>query len=47
MATSHTTTDRAEIKKWAEARKGKPSAVKSTRHDKNAPGITRLDFPSD
>ena len=45
MATSHMTTDHAEIKKWAEARKGKPSAVKDTGKGKDDPGIIRLDFP--
>lgn len=43
--TSKTTTDHAEIKKWAEARDGKPSHVKGTEHGKDDAGLIRLDFP--
>lgn len=44
--TSKTTTDHDEIRKWAEARGGKPAAVKRTenKHDDD-PGVIRLDFP--
>lgn len=45
MATSHMTTDHDEIRKWAEARKGKPSRVKGTEHGKDDAGLIRLDFP--
>ncbi len=39
------TTDHHEIRKWAEARGGKPAAVRSTHHDDD-PGIIRLIFPN-
>ncbi len=42
---SKTTTDHAEIKKWAESRGGKPAAVKDTQHGKSDPGLIRLEFP--
>jgi ferritin-like metal-binding protein YciE len=38
------TQDLEEIREWAEARGGKPAAVKRTGK-KNAPGILRIDFP--
>jgi hypothetical protein len=38
------TTDHNEIRKWAEARGGKPAAVKATHRGKD-PGIIRLIFP--
>jgi hypothetical protein len=38
------TTDHDEIRKWAEARGGKPAAVKATHRGKDA-GILRLMFP--
>jgi hypothetical protein len=40
----HLTRDHETIRKWAEARKGKPSTVASTRTDDD-PGILRIDFP--
>ena len=43
--TSKTTTDHAEIKKWAEARDGKPSHVKGTERGDDDAGLIRLDFP--
>ncbi len=45
MATSHLITDHDEIRKWAEARKGKPSRVAGTEHGKDDVGLIRLDFP--
>ena len=41
---SHTTTDHDEIRKWAEARGGKPATVKRTESDGEA-GVLRIDFP--
>jgi len=41
---SHTTTDHKEIRKWAEARGGKPATVKRTESDGEA-GVLRIDFP--
>lgn len=38
------TTDHNEIRRWAEERGAKPSAVIRTEHDHD-PGIIRLDFP--
>jgi hypothetical protein len=44
MTTSKTTTNHAEIKRWAEERGGKPATVKSTESG-GKPGILRIDFP--
>lgn len=44
MATTKMTTDHETIRRWAEARGGKPAAVRST-HGKDDPGIIRLEFP--
>jgi hypothetical protein len=44
MADSRETTDHNEIRKWTEARGGKPAVVKST-HDKGGGGILRIEFP--
>jgi hypothetical protein len=41
---SKTTTDHNEIRKWAEARDGKPVTVRGTG-DKDEPGVLRIDFP--
>ena len=41
---SKTTTDHETIKKWAEARGGKPATVKSTESH-GEPGVLRIDFP--
>jgi hypothetical protein len=38
-----TTTDHKAIRKWAEARGGKPARVKGTGDSKD-PGLLRLDF---
>ena len=43
MSTSKTTTDHKEIRKWAEARGGRPSVVKATE-GKDHSGILRFDF---
>jgi hypothetical protein len=42
---SNTTTDLNEIKKWAEARQGKPVIVKGTGGGKDDGGVLRIDFP--
>jgi hypothetical protein len=44
MAQAKITTDHDEIRKWAEARGGRPATVRST-HSKDNPGIIRLEFP--
>jgi hypothetical protein len=41
---SKTTIDHEEIRKWAEARNGKPAHVKGTGGTDD-PGILRIDFP--
>lgn len=43
MSEAKTTRDHDTIRRWAEARGGKPSAVGETRSDED-PGILRLDF---
>jgi hypothetical protein len=43
-AEAQVTTDHDEIRKWAEARGGKPAAVKATHHGRDA-GVIRLMFP--
>lgn len=44
MAGSKSTTDHNEIKKWVEARSGRPTTVKSTSSN-GEPGLLRIDFP--
>lgn len=44
MAQAKRTTDHDFIRKWAEERGAKPTAVKGTGGDQD-PGIIRLDFP--
>ena len=44
MATAKPTTDHDAIRKWVEARKGRPARVKATGRGKD-PGILRIDFP--
>src|SRR5436305_8633187 len=44
MSSSKTTTNHDEIRKWAEARGGKPATVKRTENDGEA-GVLRIDFP--
>jgi hypothetical protein len=41
---SKVTTDHDEIRRWAEARGGKPATVKQTEKG-GEPGILRIDFP--
>src|SRR5438105_15843713 len=41
---TRTTTNHNEIRKWAEARGGKPATVKSTESGGEA-GVLRIDFP--
>ena len=43
---SHTTTDHDTIRKWAEARGGKPATVASTG-DGDEAGVLRFDFGGD
>lgn len=43
MAEGHTTTDHSAIRRWAEARGGKPARVKGTE-DQSGEGILRFDF---
>jgi hypothetical protein len=45
MATSKSTTDHNEIRKWVEERGGKPAAVKATGGGDD-PGIIRVMFPA-
>lgn len=45
MNRSKTTTDHDEIRRWAESRGGKPTAVKGTSRGKNDVGMIRIDFP--
>src|SRR5947209_2099263 len=44
MAQAKVTTDHDEIRKWAEARGGRPAAVRSTQ-SKDSTGIIRIEFP--
>ena len=44
MSSSKTTTNHHEIRKWAEARGGKPATVKRTESNGEA-GVLRIDFP--
>src|SRR6478609_3166997 len=44
MADTKITTDHDEIRKWAEARGGRPAAVRAT-HRKDDPGVIRIEFP--
>ena len=43
MSDAQTTTDHATIRKWAEARGGRPATVKRTG-SKDEPGVLRFDF---
>jgi hypothetical protein len=43
---SKVTTDREEIRRWVEARGGRPARVRDTGGDGD-PGILRIDFPGD
>jgi hypothetical protein len=44
MAGAQITTDHDQIRKWAEARGGRPATVRST-HAKSDAGIIRIEFP--
>jgi hypothetical protein len=46
MSESHTTTNHEEIKRWVEARGGKPIHIKGTG-DGADPGILRIEFPEE
>ena len=45
MAQANLTTDHDEIRRWAEARGGRPAVVRST-HGTGGTGILRLEFPN-
>lgn len=45
MTRSRVTTDHDDIRKWAKARGGKPTAVKGTSRAKKDVGMIRIDFP--
>lgn len=45
MNRSRVTTDHEEIRTWAEARNGRPAAVKRTKRGKDDTGMIRIDFP--
>jgi hypothetical protein len=45
MAQAKVTTDHDFIRRWAEARGGRPAAVKSTARGKDDVGIIRIEFP--
>lgn len=50
MAAKHeaqTTTDHDEIKRWVEARAGKPATVKDTGEDGEEVGVLRISFRDD
>jgi hypothetical protein len=55
MAEQHTqtrssaklTTDHETIRRWTEARRGKPARVKGTGNPPSDPGILRIDLPGD
>jgi anaerobic selenocysteine-containing dehydrogenase len=42
---SKQTTDHDEIRRWAEERGGKPTAVRDTKGDGEGIGVLRIDFP--
>jgi hypothetical protein len=44
MAQANVTTEHDVIRKWAEARDGRPAVVRSTQ-SKDATGIIRIEFP--
>ena len=44
MAQAKVTTDHDEIREWAQARGGRPAAVRRT-HSKDNVGIIRIEFP--
>src|ERR1700709_298135 len=42
---SHQTTDHEEIRKWVEARKGKPATIAGTEKKGEEAGLLRIDMP--
>ncbi|HET9467143.1 MAG TPA: hypothetical protein VFO48_01980 [Vicinamibacterales bacterium] len=46
MSTSNQTTDHAKIRRWAEARNGRPARVHGTNEPDDA-GVLRIDFPQE
>jgi hypothetical protein len=44
MSSAQKTTDHDEIRKWVEARKGRPSIVGSTEENGRKGGLLRIDF---
>lgn len=44
QATSQTTTNHNEIRRWVSERGGHPARVKGTE-DRNSPGVLRIDYP--
>ena len=46
MSSSKRTTDHAKIRRWAEARNGKPARVQGTAEPEDA-GLLRIDFPEE
>lgn len=44
---SNTTTDHDEIRRWAEARGGKPATVKGTEDEDEHAGVLRIAFRDD
>lgn len=43
MSSSHTTTDHETIRKWTQARKGRPAVVKGTE-GRDGEGVLRIEF---
>lgn len=44
MSQGSTTTNHSKIRRWAEARGGRPARVKDTGHSNDDPGLLRFDF---
>lgn len=42
---SHSTTDHDTIRRWIEARGGRPATVHGTEHGQETAGVLRVDFP--
>jgi hypothetical protein len=40
------TTDHDEIRRWVEARRGKPTSIEGTERGKEDAGLLRIDFPT-
>jgi hypothetical protein len=43
---SKTTVDHDEIRRWVEARKGKPTSIEGTEKNGESAGLLRIDFPT-